>query len=250
MTPAARCSRPRPGRRALAAVLVCLATACSDVTSGSDGVVSLEVRPPVPPVVEVGDTIQLSARGLDQNGDSIAAVITWRTADPANVFIEAATGRVTGLTPGTIGRVQAVETTLASDLVPLSVVAGADTVEVPDAPIVVEAVAQTSAPLAARVAARSETEVGGFAGVAGRELLYAIVEPAFADPAARTVELTGSALAATVLSGPDGFPVTPVTLSRIAGQPTPATVLVEVRVVKRSGALVPGSGRRFTVNFQ
>ena len=250
MTPAARCSRHGPGRRALGAVLVSLAAACSDVTAGSGGVVSLEVRPPVPPVVEVGDTIQLSARGLDRNGDSIAAAITWRTADPANVFIEAATGRVTGLTPGTIGRVQAVEGTLASDLIPLNVIAGADTVEVPDAAIVVEPGAGVSGPLAARVAARSDTAVSGFAGVAGRELLYTIVDPVFADPAARTVELTGSGLTATALSGADGFPVAPVTLSRIPGQPTPATVLVEVRVVRRSGALVPGSGRRFTVNFQ
>ena len=250
MTLAARCSRQRPGCRAPGVVLMILLAGCSDVTSGDGGVVSLEVRPPVPPVVEVGDTIQLSARGLDVNGDSIAAAITWRTPDPANVFIDAATGRVTGLTAGTTGRVQAVETTLASDFITLSVVAGADTVEVPEAPIVVEAAAGVSAPLAARVAARSAADPSGFVGVAGRELIYTIVEPVFADPAARTVELTGSGVTATVLSGADGLPVAPVTLSRIAGVPTPATVLVEVRVVKRSGALVPGSGRRFTVSFQ
>lgn len=250
MTLAARCSRQRPGRRAVGIALLSVLAACSDVTAGEGGVVSLEVRPPVPPRVEVGDTIQLSARGLDRNGDSVAAAITWRTADPANVFIDPATGRVTGLIPGTTARVQAVETTLASDIITLSVVAGADTVEVSETPIVVEASAGVSAPLVARVAAVSDTAVSGYAGVAGRELIYTIVDPVFADPAARTVELTGSGVTATVLSGADGRPISPVTLSRIAGQPTPATVLVEVRVVRRSGALVPGSGQRFTVTFQ
>jgi hypothetical protein len=230
--------------------LLCLLAACSDITANDGGVVSLEVRPPVPPQVEVGDTIQLSARGLDQNGDSIAAAITWRTADPANVFIDAATGRVTGLTAGTIGRVQAVETTLASDFIALTVLAGADTVEVPQAPIVVDALSGVSPPLAARVAVASDTAVSGFAGVAGRSVIFTIVDPVFADPAARTVEITGAGLADTVITGADGFPTPPVTLSRVAGQPTPATVLVEVRVERRSGALVPGSGHRFTVSFQ
>jgi hypothetical protein len=237
-------------RRAAGVALLGVLAACSDITAGEGGVVALEVRPPVPPQVEVGDTIQLSARALDRNGDSIAAAITWRTVDPANVFIEPATGRVTGVTPGTIGRVQAVETTLASDIISLTVVAGADTVEVPDAPIVVDALTAISAPLAARVAARSDTAVSGFAGVPGRAMIYTIVDPVFADPAARTVEITGSGLTATVQSGPDGFPIAPVTLSRIAGQTAPATVLVEVSVARRSGALVPGSGRRFTVTFQ
>ena len=250
MTLVARWSRLGPGRRAVGVALMTVLSACSDVTAGEGGVVALEVRPPVPPQVEVGDTIQLSARGLDRNGDSIAAAISWRTADPANVFIDAATGRVTGLTAGTVGRVQAVETTLASDLILLTVVAGADTVEVPEAPIVVDAAAGVSAPLVARVAAVSDTAVSGFAGVPNRALIYTIVDPVFADPAARTVELTGFGVTATVQSGPDGLPIAPITVSRIAGQPTPATVLVEVRVERRSGALVPGSGQRFTVTFQ
>lgn len=230
--------------------LLALVAACSDVVSDGGAVVALELTPPVPPQVEVGDTIQLSARALDRNGEPVAATITWRTPDPANIFVDPATGRIAGITAGTTGRVQALETTLVSDFISVSVLAGADTVEVPAAPIDVAAGVNVSPPLAARVAVRSDTAVGGFAGVPGRSMIFLIVDPPFADPAARTVEISGAALADTVVTGADGRPAPPVTLSRIPGQTPPAAVLVEVRVIRRSGAAVPGSGGRFTVNFQ
>lgn len=230
--------------------LLALVAGCSDVVGDGGGVVFLEVTPPVPPQVEVGDTIQLVARALDLNGEPVAATITWRTPDPANVFVDPATGRVAGITAGTVGRVQAVETTLASDFLSLTVIARADTVEVPDAPLVVAAGETVSPVLAPRVAARSDADPSGFVPVSGRNVILEIVQPVFADPAARTVEITGAALIDTVVTGSDGLPTTPVTLSRVTGATAPATVLVEVRVPRRSGALVPGSGQRFTVNFQ
>ena len=235
-------------RRRLA--LLALVAGCSDVASDGGAVVSLEVTPPLPPQVEVGDTIQLSARALDRNGEPVAATITWRTPDPANIFVEPATGRIAGLTAGTTGRVQALETTLVSDFMSVSVLPGADTVEVPADPIVVAAGVNVSGPLAARVAVRSDTSVSGFAGVLGRSVIFRIVDPPFTDPAARTVEITGTALADTVTTGSDGRPAPPVTLSRVTSQTAPSTVLVEVQVLRRSGAVVPGSGQRFTVNFQ
>src|SRR5690606_830342 len=185
---------------------------------------------------------------LDRLGNPMDVPITWRTADPANVFIEAATGRVTGLTPGTTGRVQAVVGTLVSELMPLTVVAGADTVEVPGDTLVVAPEAVASPGLAVRVAALVD---GAYEGVTGRSIIFEIVEPPFADPAARTVEFTGNAaLADTVATGADGFPAAAVTLSRIEGLVAPDTVQVEVRVVRRSGALVPGSGQRVVIAFQ
>ena len=229
--------------------LAVLFASCSDIpTSGSD-VIALEVRPPVPPEVEVGDTFQLSARALDRNGDSVAAAIRWRSADPLNVAVDSVTGHVTGLVAGTTGRVQVTDGALSSDLITLTVVARADTVEVPADTIVVAATETTSPALAARVAARDAAAPSGFTGVSGRTVIFAIVEPVFTDPAARTVEITGDGIADTVITGVDGFPSPPVTLSRVVGQPTPQHVHVEVRVFRRSGAPVPGSGERFIVRF-
>ena len=130
----------------------------------------------------------------------------------------------------------------------VTVVARADTVEVPPDTLTVPPLSPASAALAPRVATLVE---GVYVGLPGRAVIYEIVEPAFADPAARTVEITGTgALADTVSSGPDGLPQSPVTLSRITGLTAPDTVEVAVRVLRRSGALVPGSGQRFVVAFQ
>ena len=250
MTPPARgrlCALLRtPGPLHLAFLLA----SCSDIpTSGSD-IIALEVRPPVPAQVEVGDTLQLSARALDRNGDSIAAPLRWRTADPVNVAVESLTGRVTGLVAGTTGRVQVTDGSLASDLLTLSVVARADTVVVPADTVVVTAAASVSPPLPATVLARNAAAPSGFSGVSGRSVIFAIADPVFADVAARTVEITGDGIVDTTTSGTDGSPATPVTLSRIAGRTAPSHVLVEVRVFRRSGALVPGSGQRFVVRFE
>jgi hypothetical protein len=90
-----------------------------------------------------------------------------------------------------------------------------------------------------------------YTGLAGRAVIFEITRPVFGDPAARTVELTGTgALADTVASGGDGLPQTPVTLSRIEGLTAPDTVEVSVRAHHRSGALVAGSGQRFVVVFE
>jgi hypothetical protein len=167
-----------------------------------------------------------------------------------NIAIDSLTGRVTGLLAGTTGRVQVTDGSLASDLITLTVLPRADTVEVPRDTIVVAAGATTSPPLLARVAARDAAAPTGFSGVSGRSVVFTIVEPVFADPAARTVEITGGALADTVVTGTDGLPSAPVTLSRIAGRTAPPIVLVEVKAVRRSGVLVPGSGQRFVVRFE
>lgn len=223
-------------------------SACANIADDGSGVIALEVHPPVPAVVEVGDTIALTARALDRDGNPVDVAIEWRTPDAANVYVEPTTGRVAGLAPGTVGRVQATQGSLVSDLLVLNVVARADTIEVAPDTLTVDPLSTTSGALTSRVATLVE---GVYVGLPGRAVIYEIVEPAFADPAARTVEITGTgALADTVTTGGDGQPTAPVTLSRMAGLTAPDTVEVSVRVLRRSGALVPGSGQRFVVAFQ
>lgn len=207
---------------------------------------ALEVRVPAAPTVEVADTLQLAARALDKNGDSIPATIDWRTADPA-VTVIPGTGQVIGQAVGT-ARVQAVSGSLASDPITVTVVARPDSVVLvgPDTQTV-PAGQITSAPLVAKLITNQPPTPGP---VANQHLIYSIILPAFADPATRTVQLSNVALVDTVTTDVNGTPSTPVTVGRVAGTTSPDSAVVEVRAVRRRGAQVPGSGQRFVVRFK
>jgi hypothetical protein len=109
-------------RLALAAALgAAPLAACSDFADQGGGVIAVEVRAPQRTSIVVGDTVRLSARALDRNGDSVAAAIVWRSADSV-LAVDSASGLVVGSFPG-VGRVQAFLGTLASPLVQLQVTA-------------------------------------------------------------------------------------------------------------------------------
>jgi hypothetical protein len=97
-----------------------LALACSDLTEGAGGVVELEIQQPAITTIEVGQTLQLSARALDKNGDPVAVPITWATSD-ATLTVDNQ-GLVTGVSPGP-GQVQAMAGSLSSARVSLTIVA-------------------------------------------------------------------------------------------------------------------------------
>jgi hypothetical protein len=232
--------------RGARAALVLLAVAgCSNLDELADGVISLEVRPPNPPIIEFGDTASFGARALDANGDSVEADIRWVTPDTTLEIVDTAAGLVAGKYPAVTGRVQAQLGTLQGGFTTLTVEARADTIILPEAVAdTVEADATSSNPLVARV--ESFDPAGP---LSGRSLIYEIVAPTFGDPAARTVELSNGALVDTVQTGADGTPSTPVVARRIAGVAAPASVTVQVRGVQRRGTPVPGSGQAFTVLF-
>ena len=232
--------------RGARAALVLLAVAgCSNLDELADGVISLEVRPPNPPIIEFGDTASFSARALDANGDSVEADIRWVTPDTTLEIVDTAAGLVAGKYPAVTGRVQAQLGTLQGGFTTLTVEARADTIILPEAvEDTVEADAPSSNPLVARV--ESFDPAGP---LSGRSLIYEIVAPTFGDPAARTVELSNGALVDTVQTGADGTPSTPVVARRITGVAAPASVTVQVRGVQRRGTPVPGSGQAFTVLF-
>ena len=103
------------------------AAACSDI--GGPGVpVGIEALVPVPAVIQLGDTIRLRARAVDQNGDSVDAVIHWRTAD-TTVALDSTTGLVSGRFTGS-AKLQPLAGTLVGPMVTFSVTRRADTVVV------------------------------------------------------------------------------------------------------------------------
>jgi hypothetical protein len=226
---------PRLGLALLAAVL-----GCSGLPEAEGGVVGIEVRVPGPDTVEVGESIQLSARPLDKNGDSVGTPVTWASADPS-ASIDASTGVLTGVTPGT-ARVLASDAGLSSEPITFAVVPPADTLVLPaDSIFTVSAGVSDSPALTTRLDSFHPP-----GALPGRGVIYTITSP---DPATAspTVFLSGGVLVDTVPTGADGTAAT--ILSVATGAAPPDKVIVVVSAVRTRGAPVPGSGQRFIVLY-
>lgn len=226
----------------VAAVLAAV-PGCSNLTE-EGGVAGLEIRVPRPPAVEVGQTIQLSARALDRQGDSVGAAITWLTPDTTVTLT--LTGLLTGRTGGTTARVQAQVNSIVSDFVTFTVKPRPDTLKiVGDSIFVVASGVTTSAPLVASLQSFAPA-----IALPNDVITYTVVSPVFADPTQRTVQLPGGLLTLGAVTGLDGSPASPVTVSRVTGTTSPDSAIVTVSAQTATGAAVPGSGQRFIVRFQ
>ena len=215
---------------------------CSGLDEGEAGVVGIEVRSPGPDTLEVGESIQLSARPLNKDGDSVGTPVTWISVDPA-ATIDAVTGVLTGVSAGG-ARVQASVGALGSELVTFAVIDPADTlVLTSDSIVTLPAGTVASPPLTARL---DQFDPAGAVALAGRGVIYALTSP---DPAAGTptVLLQGGVVADTLPTASDGNAST--TLVVVAGSTPPDSAIVTVRAERTRGATVPGSGQRFIIRF-
>jgi len=225
--------------------------ACSELTSDSNVPIVLEIRAPagVPggnPIVEIGDTFQLNARALNQDGDSVAAVLVWRTADTALVFLDSLTGYISGKQVGT-ARVQVKSGSLTSDLVSFSVVPAAESLLIisPDTVHVLSTDAQS-------VGLITELDTLNPNGpLSGRQIVYLIASISGVDSASAT--LNGGFDTLVVVTGTDGRPTTTVVV--VPGTTRPDSLIVEVRAYRPSSfsrptpVFIPGSGQQFIVKF-
>lgn len=217
------------------------AAACSGLDEGEGGVVGLEIQAPADPKLEVGEQIQLSARALDVEGETVDAAIEWRVSDDA-LSVDA-TGLVTGLQQGAAD-VQAAVGSLTSARVALSVLARADTLII-DGDSVLIIPLGVDPPVVATLAVRLESFAP--AGPAGSlPVIYEITQPVAGTTP--VVALSGGVQSDTLTTTAAG--TTTTTLSLVAGQTAPDTAIVEVRANRLRGSIVPGSGQRFIVLFQ
>jgi hypothetical protein len=224
------------------ALLLGLVLGCSNLDEGEAGVVALEVSAPSPDTLEVGESVQLSARALDRDGNVVNVAITWRGVD-TTASIDPTSGVVTALFPGT-ARVQATVGSLASGLITLTLLAPADTLILAgDSVLTVLSDVPASAAMLVRL--ESFNPAGP---LAGRPVIYTITSPDLTGQP-HTVELPGAVLVDTVLTESDGQ-VSTMTLNRVAGITAPDSAIVEVSAFRTRGAVVPGSGQRFIVHFQ
>ena len=99
------------------------ALGCGNLSTTSEGVAFLEVQSPSSTTLQIGDTVQFSARTLDASGQPIVVSVLWRTPD-STISVGPSTGIVVGRFTGS-GRVQAVvgDEELVSNFVTLTVTA-------------------------------------------------------------------------------------------------------------------------------
>jgi len=232
----------RSARTGLLAALAVLG--CSSL--GDPGVpVAIEFLIPDPAWVEIGDTITLRARLLDQGGDSVeSAALRWRTPD-TTVAVDSITGLFTGrFVTSAGGRVQPTAGSLVGPIVNFTVLAHADTLVVPadaDSLFVAPADSQ-SAVLGATIMRFDST------ALANRTMIVRLVTPLDS-----TVWIDGPAipdtvkvLADTTLTGATG-----TTLLRVKVRGTrPDSAVVEFEGRHISDAPIAGSGQRITIFFQ
>jgi hypothetical protein len=224
--------------RRLVPLLAAVALGCSGLTETEGGVVGIEVGVPGPDSVEVGEAIQLTVKPINKNGDSVAAAVTWLSAD-TTATIDAA-GVLSGVSAGP-ARIQAAVGSLRSPIITFTVVARPDSLVLAgDSVVTVPAGTTTSPGLITRLDTFSPP-----GPVASRQVVYTITSP---DPAAAppAVVFPGGSAADSVLTGADGTAT--ATLTAIA--PPPDTVIVQVGATRLRGTGVPGSGQRFIVVFQ
>jgi hypothetical protein len=228
-------------RRWLHLVPLLAAAACSGLEEGEGGVVSLEIQFPELQTVEVGEQLQLSARALNADGETVDAAIEWRASDDA-LSVDAA-GLITGVEPGS-SDVQALVGSLASERVTFSILAPADTVIiVGDSVFAIPGDVEPPATATLVVRLESRSPVGP---VGSRPAIFEITRPvAGATP---VVQLTGGVQSDTVTTLADG--TVSIQVGLVSGQVPPDTAIVEVRANRTRGAVVPGSGQRFIVLFQ
>ena len=225
--------------RRLGPLLVAVALGCSGLTESEAGVVGIEVGVPGPDSVEVGESIQLTVKPINKDGDSAAVPVTWLSADPT-ATIDPSAGVLTGVSPGP-ARVQASVGSLRSPIITFAVVARADSLVLAgDSILTIPAGTTTSPGLLTRLDSFNPP-----GPIAGWRVVYAITSP---DPAAAppAVVFAGGTSADTVLTADDGTAAPTLTVAA----PPPDTVIVQVRATHLRGAEVPGSGQRFVVLFE
>lgn len=230
---------------------------CSDVTDVGSGVVQVQVLAPLITTLDVGDTVRVLARALDGNGQVVQTTIDWVALDTTLQVDQ--TGLVLGSLIG-LGRIQAKNGTLISNTVNLTVIPRPDTLVIVGEDTLRVLLGQAgSSALTTRMDSFQQTDT---VPANASQIIYEVVEPVFADPTQRSVEFVGQVLVDTITTGPDGMPLLPPFLNRVAGVTSPDSAIVVITGLRSRRATqvddstivvtadtVPGSGQQFIIRF-
>ena len=227
-------------RRGSSFLLAMAVVGCSGLTAVEGGVVGIEVRVPGPDSLEVGESIQLGAKPLDKNGDSLATPVTWTSSDPT-ATIDPNTGVLTGVAPGS-ARIQARVGSLGSSIITFAVLAPPDTLAISGDSILTVSIAAGLPELV--------TTLNSFhppSPVVNHRVVYAITSPDPLIPDPAVVFTDGETLADTAATASDGTARSALRVR--VGLTPPDSVIVQISAQHLRGAPVPGSGQRFILRL-
>jgi hypothetical protein len=231
------------------------ATACEQITGDLDRVIAMELDVSTR-MVEMGDTLRLTARAINASGEVVPEVtIIWAILDVDSGqvgFTLDSAGLVTGISPG-MGRVQARIESLRSDPITIEVSAIPDSAEAAGATrlIVPEGTDQSEGLMVLVL----ESTTGQPLPIANKPVRFTLVDPQPGTAAAEGLFLLASdtvpgldpqeTLAVTGATG-----VATATLNRVATSTVPDSAAVEATALTAQGGVVAGSPIRFTVVFE
>ncbi len=233
-------------------------TACKQLTGSFSNVVAIAYTGPTAPVVEVGDTIRLTARALDAAGDTVpGATVTWAILEldtvPVGFSIDTATGLVSGLSPGS-GRVVATVENLQTNPITVTVTARPDSIAIVGPAVDTVGAGGVASPPLETVVWDLTTIPGTSIPIQGKTVTYRLVDPAPGTAAAQALGLapTGGTLGTdstrtAVVTDANG--VASAELLLLGSATPPDSAVVEAGALTALGDTVPGSPVRFVVHF-
>jgi hypothetical protein len=207
--------------------------------------------------LEEYDTLRPTARVLTGHGDSAATAVFWFTPD-TTIGVDSTTGRTTVRYSGQVGRLLARGGGLISNPLSIRTLAAADTV-FPAGPTLdtvgiagVTALDSLSDSLKIEIADTVTVAAPSnpIVPLAGRPVVYTIVDPPAAGPVTLVTQDTAHALATidTAVSNISGVAFVKVRL--LAPDTIPDSVVVVASARRAVGTIVPGSPDTFVVRFR
>jgi hypothetical protein len=237
-------------RRVVPVAALAAAAGCSQLPENSDGVATLELRLPVNVYLEQGRPVTLHAVARNRAGDSVGAVLAWRTPD-TTLAVDSASGTVTANYSTGQGRVQVAVVgakPLATSLENLifKLTAPADTLVLTGA----DSLDATQDAVGAQIAGLVLQGGDPVTPAAGRPVTFVVVEPTPVDsPAVVLGTATSNRSRDSTLTDATGA-AGPMTVVAALHRTPPDRVVVEAIAYRASGDLIPGSRRQFVIRFR
>ncbi len=241
----------RGATAAVACALAVLAVHCASITGDANTPLAIEfVFPKFTGrfTVQEFDTVPIGLRVRNKAGDTIpGATVRLISYNPDTLGVDTLPLALIGIRPGTArllatsGGLRALDTVnvvRAPDSLALAAGA-ADTLTVPSTDSASAALSVSLLDL--------RTTAGQALPMTGYPVVFTLVTPPFASPAAATVVLGNGALSDTVTTAGG---VGSVIVKRQGPPPQPDSVVVQASATRANGAVVPGSPVQFVVRFQ
>jgi hypothetical protein len=241
---------------AVACALAVLGTHCSSIASDANAPLAIEFVLPhftSSLTVEEFDTVPMTVRVLDHAGDTIpGARVQLVSFAPDTLAVDTQPLALVGVRPGH-ARLIATSGNLRSDPLAVTVVRAPDLLAVDSLTPTTDTVHASDSVSAALVVhlldLRTDT-TGQAIGLSGYPVVFAIVYPPFASPAAATVGFENDTLATLADTVTTSGGVASVGIKRRGPPPQPDSVVVQVSARRANGTVVHGSPILFVVRFQ